>query len=448
VSEASTYIAVGFVFHLLAIFVCYRRTETHNPALGQVLFNLGLILSLQMALWQSKYNLERPGTAAPYLGLEPFAAEAVWIISNISFVSLVGVVLGGSARGAGRLTKTAIADRAGKIARSPFFVGLNVSIAVVLLLHFLVVDKEKLIYFEGYLSNSAYEMGIRNEFLALIQRSFGILNVILGVLVVISIKAERMRLFALCNGPAFFYCFIWELGSNSRFAAAVLSVIYLTKIALTPRTSVISHILFLAGILFTMHTSLEGRAYLAQGIGPWFERAVDTSPADVIGTIGAMLNNIFDGAVVLAATIMAAPSYESPYTWLSFLPSISLLDGFDSIQSSYAYNLASYVPVNAIGEAYFFGFPYWPLFLFLIGVLSYLYSRVCAIMSGPKSLVLVGIGYYIILAISEYSIRTSSRIIYLEIALMAGALALQKRVQVTSRAHQNKLIKVPRPTTM
>src|ERR1700688_1881251 len=428
-TATSTYVISGVIGQLLLIVVASRRTVFYNPAFIQLLFNLGSIVSLQIALWQDEFDINRFGTATPYIGLDPYTGETISIISIISFITFIAIVIGGSSRAnpGGLLRRTDIADAANKIARSPVFILSNALIAVVLLFHFFSMDMKKLIFFEGYLGISdPADAGIQNQLLFPVHRALGLLSIVLGVCSVISIKTGPKWFFYFCIGPAFAYCFVYTLGSNSRFAPVTICAMYLTQVILSHRTRVLAHFLFVIGILFTMHTSLEGRAYLEQGIGPWLERVPNTSVVDLFKSIGAALNNIFDGVVVLAQTVKARPSYEAPYTWLSFLPSISLIDGFDSIRSLYDYDLAPNVPVSAIGEAYFFGFPYWTLFLFQIGILYFLSSRICAVMNGPKGLVIVVLIYFIIISISQYSIRTSSRLIYFEIVLMSVMLILRK----------------------
>lgn len=152
-------------------------------------------------------------------------------------------------------------------------------------------------------------------------------------------------------------------------------------------------------------------------------------------TIGFFLN-IFQGAQSLANAFLIHPQYPENYKLLSFSPTISAIDHFDKVMNVYMVKIAPVVPMNAYGEAYFFGLPYFLLLLLILiawlRMMTKLFLRRDEI--GTAFTVF---SYWLIFYISQYPVRNSMRLIYL--SLLLGILA-NKKFSVKSKIRARKSV--------
>jgi hypothetical protein len=137
--------------------------------------------------------------------------------------------------------------------------------------------------------------------------------------------------------------------------------------------------------------------------------------------IGFFLN-IFEGAQSLANSLLLQPSFPAAYSLLSFSPTVSAIDHFDRTMGPYVVMITPVVPMNAYGEALFFGLPY---FIFLLVVLL-IWLRVMTrlfLRRDAIGMAFAVFSYWMIFYLSQYPVRNAMRLIYFSMLIGVGATA-------------------------
>lgn len=77
------------------------------------------------------------------------------------------------------------------------------------------------------------------------------------------------------------------------------------------------------------------------------------------------LFNLFQGITVTIDGLLTAPQYSWKYAYLSISPLPASIDGFDTVLATDEFRLSIFVPMSSIAEAYLFGWPIFPIVVFV-----------------------------------------------------------------------------------
>lgn len=227
--------------------------------------------------------------------------------------------------------------------------------------------------------------------------------------------------------------------SPRRYAGSILAIVPISiaiMVGLAEASRVVAVYMTVAAICFVMmdkkiFAALGGLLALA-ALGYCLEARghsmlglayVPKYAANAFGdldSLGALVVNVSSALFVTDGAVSKAvpEAYGLDYKIYSFLPTVDIIDNFQVVKALNEQRIASYIPFNAFGEAWAFGFGYYAalwVFIFISGYCvnaSTKYGKVVYILF--ISVFLISLMYA-----SQYPLRNSMRYFYLIIGLWA-----------------------------
>ncbi|GIW56599.1 MAG: hypothetical protein KatS3mg082_3003 [Nitrospiraceae bacterium] len=223
---------------------------------------------------------------------------------------------------------------------------------------------------------------------------------------------ERRRVEGTLLLLATLYPFLIVWAQNSRWAPLYLFAALLVLVVSSAGRALAWKILLVVLTFLTLAKVLIGRGIPAQGLAATREALqVVVSSASPEFVAGFVLN-VFQGAQNVANTLLLEPEYPAVYKLLSFAPTVSAVDSFETYRQFYELRITQYVPINAYAEAWAFGPLYFALLLLILCCWLRAATRVAIAARGWLPLAVMIASYWLTFTLSQYSLRTSLRFVY------------------------------------
>lgn len=169
-------------------------------------------------------------------------------------------------------------------------------------------------------------------------------------------SGSRLNAFVLTVTTS--WLFLYSLSSASRGAAVMIFAFAAAWLATTNRNHIPKLAASVVVLLLVMQSALTSR-----GLGEFGLSSLPHMIGNAFDLSGTQLRyvivNLFQGIFTTTDGLTVSANFNPIYSWLSFSPLPSGIDGFDKVLRNSEIRLGLYVPMSAIAEAYNFG----PIFL-------------------------------------------------------------------------------------
>jgi len=352
------------------------------------------------------------------------ASQFYSLVLGVVVLAVLLPSLPGKANKGSALLGGSISDKQTNLFRILVWISFAVNV-----LHFLVIDRDKLWNASGYqIMKDPEQMGFSAALLPLflLPRLTGFVA-ITGMIVFLR---KRDLLTSALSALAFAYSFLLSLAQNSRLAALYVLAALAANAMIGRRLFTIVNLALLSFSMITAVSVLKGRHDPMQGVeyALWQLFSFNVEGPDALG----LFLNLNAGGLIAADSIITNANYPDRYKVLSFSPLPSLIDGFSDIRDQEERRINFFTPINAFGEVYLFGGAFIGVFLATI----YLWVRSAAVASrllGPRfSVVITLLGVLSAVSLQQYSLRTAYRFMLISIVVCYGAIFLAKRWRAQS----------------
>ena len=376
---------------------------------------LGRLLAIFSGSSSLLYGLVRDDSEAfpdlsimsAYLSSNPFGSNAALSLSLMSFVLALSAALTGQAE-----PRVAVNRRIGKGVAPAAWYGLIIVTTIAPTVEIAWVGLPMVWSYPGYGALTDYfqiEADPISRFVVAAGRPFAF--VLIGLTVMGWVNRERMR--TLIAVLPLSLNFIVSFAESSRVSAVFL--IFAASCLYLANKYVISAMFIILG-LFVFLGVIEARNHTEIGIGHQFQYMFET--IFNIDSYMGLFQNLFNGTLLMdaAANTAAGNAYSTSYKILSFLPSISAIDGFSRILLTDEQRINPAIPFSAFAEAWQFGISYF-LFLFLILYLAAYCVNKSIRYGRAFSFLLLGIFMLGWTQVSQYPVRNTIRFFYVIIII-------------------------------
>lgn len=307
-----------------------------------------------------------------------------------------------------------------------FYLGFCWAAFLFEVMHFILIDKSLL------WSNDTYLLIANPTNLGLMSVASKMLHFILPFIGLFSFagfsywKIRRKIVLANASLILALYPFIWALAQNSRWAPLFLVVAFIIFFFNKRQILTFSNLLFFSFLLLVFLKVLIGRNTSYQGIAGIIPTLAMISFDELNKIIFGMLSNLFQGAQNFANAAQVEPIYSQSYMLLALSPFISAIDGYENIRQSNQVMINLFAPINAFAEVWHFGFVY--ISVFSVGIIFWLRQTTKLWLRDKDllSFILLLQSYFVIFALSQYSTRTTWRIILI-VSIVATVRLMAKR---------------------
>ncbi|WP_304304691.1 hypothetical protein [Pseudacidovorax intermedius] len=277
---------------------------------------------------------------------------------------------------------------------------------------------------------NANNVGLQSRAAILLHDATGILGVALGAGLAIFLGKKKFG-WALLYAPIYIFCVVIKYALFSRWVAlqlaAFLIVFAAGKLRRRAKFGRSILLLLLAAFIFVVYIStLAGRYGQAQGIS-----AVYAAVIDALSNLSIYLEfvvlNVFGGSFVfLEAAAQNAAVYNILFKITSFSPLPAVIDGWDYWRAG-IYMINQYTPYNVAAELFYFGVPFWILYLIIIKIAYSLSNKIQARYDSSLGFVVASPLYIYAVMFGFYGVRFGSKLIYISIVIALSVIFLKRQ---------------------